>query len=55
MDVLKTELHEAEARLLTELRALRSGLRTFEKGRKSPVSLTTGQRIADRVAATMGS
>jgi len=55
MDPLKTELREAEQRLLTELRAMRSRLRTHEAGHKATVELTVGQRIADRVAATMGS
>ena len=55
MDSLKTELRETEQRLLTELRALRGRLRTLEAGHKAPAELTTGQRIADRVAATMGS
>ncbi len=53
---LKIELHETEERLLTELRTLRRGLRGTPAG--SPVAgpqLTVGQRIADTVAATMGS
>jgi uncharacterized membrane protein len=51
----KTELHEAETVLLNELRALRRGLR---EGRFRPLAasdLTFGQRVADSVAATMGS
>jgi uncharacterized membrane protein len=51
---LKCELHEAEQRLLDELRTLRRGLR----GTGAPAGeaqLTIGQRIADTVAATMGS
>jgi uncharacterized membrane protein len=55
MDVLKSELHEAEERLLAELRALRSGVRRLDAGDKAAVNLTIGQRIADRVAAIMGS
>jgi uncharacterized membrane protein len=55
MDGLKTELRETEERLLSELRAVRSGMRTREMGHKSMMSLTVGQRIADQVAATMGS
>ena len=52
---LKQELHEAEERLLGELRQLRRGKRG-ELGSERPApELTLGQRIADRVAATMGS
>ena len=53
---LKVELHETEERLLTELRTLRRGLRATQQGAHLPaVPLTSGQRIADIVAATMGS
>jgi uncharacterized membrane protein len=53
---LKIELHEAEERLLAELRSLRRGLRASEGGARIAASeLTTGQRVADTVAATMGS
>ena len=55
MDGLKTELRETEERLLAELRAMRSGLRLREAGHKSALNPTLGQRIADQVAATMGS
>src|SRR5580700_5413470 len=55
MDALKTELRDAEERLLAELRALRSGLRTDEARQKAVAGLMLGQQIADRVAATMGS
>jgi uncharacterized membrane protein len=50
---IKSELHEAEHRLLAELRILRRGMR----GRRetNPSQLTAGQKIADTVAATMGS
>ena len=51
---LKIELHETEQRLLTELRALRRGQRKTRAGAQS-ARLTPGQRIADAVAATMGS
>jgi uncharacterized membrane protein len=54
IDMIRHEMHEAEKRLLDELRALRRGLR----GRgheKAAHELTLGQRIADQVAATMGS
>jgi uncharacterized membrane protein len=53
---LKIELHEAEERLLAELRSLRRGLRASQDGARMAASeLTVGQRIADAVAATMGS
>jgi uncharacterized membrane protein len=53
---LKCELHEAEQRLLDELRTLRRGLRgTPESSPAGEPQLTLGQRIADTVAATMGS
>ena len=50
---LKSELHDAEKRLLAELRTLRRGLRGTS--RPGEPQLTAGQRIADAVAATMGS
>ncbi len=50
---IKTELHETEHRLLAELRTLRRGLRG--RGETSASQLTAGQKIADTVAATMGS
>jgi len=46
------ELHEAEHRLLVELRLLRRSLR---KTLHPATDLRLGQRIADKVAATMGS
>ena len=53
---MKIELHETEQRLLTELRALRRGLRGTQTGALAGVhQLTIGQRFADTVAATMGS
>src|SRR5471032_1235662 len=53
---LKIELHETEERLLAELRSLRRGLRASQDGpRMAAARLTTGQRVADTVAATMGS
>jgi uncharacterized membrane protein len=51
---LRIELHETEERLLTELRTLRRGLRQTREASAAP-QLTIGQRIADAVAATMGS
>jgi uncharacterized membrane protein len=52
---LTTEIQETEERLLAELRNLRKGLRTGGKLQKPADDLTMGQRIADKVAATMGS
>jgi uncharacterized membrane protein len=44
-------LHETEERLLNELR----GVRRTNRGRKAAEKLTLGQRVADDVAAMMGS
>lgn len=56
MKNIKIELHKTEQRLLTELRTLRRGLRgTRDGARAAGRQLTLGQRIADAVAATMGS
>jgi len=53
---LRLVFHETEKRLLNELRTVRRGLRKDHKGlQKSAADLTVGQRIADTVAATMGS
>ena len=52
---LKNELHETEERLLSELRELRRNLRAPDAPPVEAPRLTTGQRVADRVAATMGS
>ncbi len=52
-NALKTELRDTEQRLLTELRTLRRGGRTSRASRAP--QLTVGQRIADTVAANMGS
>ena len=49
---LAHRLEDAEERLLSELRQLRRGLRA---GRKRRHELTLGQRVADAVAASMGS
>jgi uncharacterized membrane protein len=53
IDSVKNSLHEAEARLLSELRALRRTHR--EKPARPEDQLTVGQKVADTVAATMGS
>jgi uncharacterized membrane protein len=50
---MKIELHETEQRLLNELRTVRRGVRTSPGPRK--YQLTVGQKIADTVAANMGS
>jgi len=53
---LRLVFHETEKRLLEELRTVRRGLRKDHKSpQKSAADLTVGQRIADTVAATMGS
>jgi len=54
-DILKQELHEVEERLLAELRSLRRRMRAEAGSGKPAHHLTTGQKIADWVAATMGS
>lgn len=50
---MKTELHETERRLLDKLRTLRRGTRARQASHE--LQLTVGQRIADTVAANMGS
>jgi uncharacterized membrane protein len=52
---LKQELHEAEHRLLDELRGLRRHARGAAGAARPGHDLTVGQKIADQVAATMGS
>jgi uncharacterized membrane protein len=53
---LKVELHETEQRLLGEMRALRRKQRGLPGAAQAQgSSLTIGQKIADTVAATMGS
>ncbi len=49
------EFEQAERRLLDELRSLRKGVRTRTELESKPGDLTLGQRVADRVAAAMGS
>jgi len=56
MKDLKIELHDAEERLLSSLRNVRRGHRdNAENTNPCDSGLTRGQRIADAVAATMGS
>ena len=53
IDGVKHSLQEAETRLLADLRALRRTHR--EQGASGGETLTIGQKVADRVASTMGS
>ncbi len=56
MSNLRTEIHEAEEKLLAELRDLRRSARESHVSLEDRApDLTLGQRIADNVAATMGS
>ena len=55
VETLEHELGQVEERLLGELRALRKRARTQAVEEATAVRLTLGQRIADQVAATMGS
>lgn len=52
---LKHDLSEAEHRLLVQLRFARRKLRAETAALLGPHELTLGQRVADAVAATMGS
>ena len=52
---LKTELQEAEHRLLEELRGLSRGVRAQKAAARNPDRLTVGQFVADMVASGMGS
>jgi uncharacterized membrane protein len=52
---LRLEVHETEADLLKELREIHREARAGKGATASPSDLTAGQRIADKVAATMGS
>ena len=52
---LKTELHDAEARLLKELRDMRRGLRAQTADDGAGDKLSLGQRLADIFAAGLGS
>jgi uncharacterized membrane protein len=55
VDEIRKDLHEAEHQLLAQLRLLRRGLRHEFNAIAGQSELTLGQRIADGVAATMGS
>jgi uncharacterized membrane protein len=52
---IKRDLNEAEHALLVQLRLLRRTLRAESTALLRPHELTVGQRVADAVAATMGS
>jgi uncharacterized membrane protein len=49
------EIHESERQLLTRLRATRRAGRASAPNAPGAPSLTLGQRVADKVATTMGS
>jgi len=53
--LLIDEIRETEAALLAELREQRRRIRDCWQGDGTPGTLTLGQKIADQVAATMGS
>jgi uncharacterized membrane protein len=55
MATLRKELHAAEEKMLAELRALREKQRKADTHEKPETQLTLGQKVADAVAATMGS
>ena len=56
IDAVRHQIHDAEEKLLDELRRLRRKARIdSDAGPPPAIPLTTGQRIADTVAATMGS
>jgi uncharacterized membrane protein len=55
MGALKKDFHAVEERLLNELRGLRKRMRDTTGPDKPARTLTMGQKIADQVAATMGS
>jgi len=55
MELLKQDLREAEERLLAELRGFSRRMRESAGPDKPDRKLTIGQKIADQVAAAMGS
>jgi uncharacterized membrane protein len=55
LDDIRHEVVEAETRLLDELRQMRRRLRGVESAQGARTGLTLGQKIADIVAASMGS
>ena len=52
---LRHQIHEAEEKLLGELRKLRRDVRTVDNDKPVEYELTLGQKVADAVAAGMGS
>lgn len=52
---MSPQIHEKEHKLLTELRDLRRSLRAKASPLTSGDDLSVGQRLADHIAATMGS
>jgi uncharacterized membrane protein len=56
VQTIRRQLHEAEEKLLSDLREMRRRIRTTQDPAAKPEEqLTVGQRVADHVAATMGS
>ena len=55
VDDIKHDLKDAERQLLVQLRLMRRNLRAQSAATKPADGLTLGQRVADTVAATMGS
>jgi uncharacterized membrane protein len=55
LDDIRHELADTESRLLDELRQMRRRLRGSQPAETAGSGLTLGQRIADMVAAAMGS
>ena len=52
---IRTQIHEAEEKLLVELRKTRGELRSVSSDTMPEYELSFGQRVADTVAAGMGS
>jgi uncharacterized membrane protein len=55
VDDIKHDLKDAERQLLVQLRFMRRQLRAQTAGAKPADELTVGQKVADFIAATMGS
>ncbi|MDR3494468.1 MAG: DUF1003 domain-containing protein [Ancalomicrobiaceae bacterium] len=55
LDSVRHQLEESEEKLLAKLRDVRRGARRAKDGRPGGPKPTGGQRVADTVAATMGS
>ncbi|MDR3494467.1 MAG: DUF1003 domain-containing protein [Ancalomicrobiaceae bacterium] len=52
---IRTQIHQAEEQLLVELRSMRGEVRSISSDRLPEYQLTLGQKVADVVAAGMGS